>query len=530
MKLNEKIEKLRTDNGLSQQDLADKVFVSRQAVQKWEKGKSQPSIDVLKLLSKLFNVTVDYLITDDEPEVEEPIEEKEPEKFENISENTTENPDKKKKHTGVKVTLGILIPALVIGGGALAIKLVKDSKQKAYDETFGSYAFNQDFDIRTQIIPDVNNVVVQITPKHDVIDVIYRVTIYANLLLQYSDNKSYDSLKEGQAITFEYPYSKISSSLSSKNPESVSVTMSGKKQNKYNKSEETTNDYSGIGGYATYNTSASINKVIPYFKSSYDGLIYGAMDLKIVYKTSKSTLTVSAIDFEAAGPRYIRKGDTFQIPEKFNTKIEGDPGTGTIRYEFDHIESGKIYYGPKAGEGSINLERNEDLIKSSGIEEVSGGKYKLNFASMVDINELVGLKIFVMENETSSVVKAYETLGNFSNLNLKAYNTCSITTALSADVAKYASQGYPFKFKAYAHCPFEINYQCNVMCHDIVNGSEQNYRNHITLPGHPLPMPTTTSYSGKSIRGYYEDKELTKLVDFTSTAKEQYIHIYAKVK
>ena len=97
MKLNEKIEKLRTDNGLSQQDLADKVFVSRQAVQKWEKGKSQPSIDVLKLLSKLFNVTVDYLITDDEPEVEEPIEEKEPEKFENISENTTENLDKKKK-------------------------------------------------------------------------------------------------------------------------------------------------------------------------------------------------------------------------------------------------------------------------------------------------------------------------------------------------------------------------------------------------------------------------------------------------
>ena len=62
MKLNEKIIKLRAKNNLSQQDLADKVFVSRQAVQKWEKGKAVPSIDVLKQLSKLFNVTVDYLI------------------------------------------------------------------------------------------------------------------------------------------------------------------------------------------------------------------------------------------------------------------------------------------------------------------------------------------------------------------------------------------------------------------------------------------------------------------------------------
>ena len=54
--------KLRTENGLSQDDLAEKVFVTRQAVSRWENGETVPNTETLKLLSKLFNVTINTLL------------------------------------------------------------------------------------------------------------------------------------------------------------------------------------------------------------------------------------------------------------------------------------------------------------------------------------------------------------------------------------------------------------------------------------------------------------------------------------
>ena len=53
---------LRTKNGLSQDDLAEKVFVTRQAVSRWENGETVPNTDTLKLLSKLFNVSINTLL------------------------------------------------------------------------------------------------------------------------------------------------------------------------------------------------------------------------------------------------------------------------------------------------------------------------------------------------------------------------------------------------------------------------------------------------------------------------------------
>ena len=47
--------KLRIKKGLSQEELAEKVFVSRQAVSRWETGETIPNIDTLKLLSKLLD-------------------------------------------------------------------------------------------------------------------------------------------------------------------------------------------------------------------------------------------------------------------------------------------------------------------------------------------------------------------------------------------------------------------------------------------------------------------------------------------
>lgn len=54
--------KLRTDAGLSQEELADKLFVTRQAVSRWENGETVPNTETLKLLSKLFNVSINTLL------------------------------------------------------------------------------------------------------------------------------------------------------------------------------------------------------------------------------------------------------------------------------------------------------------------------------------------------------------------------------------------------------------------------------------------------------------------------------------
>lgn len=53
---------LRNKAGLSQDELAEKVFVTRQAVSRWENGETTPNTDTLKLLSKLFDVSINTLL------------------------------------------------------------------------------------------------------------------------------------------------------------------------------------------------------------------------------------------------------------------------------------------------------------------------------------------------------------------------------------------------------------------------------------------------------------------------------------
>ena len=56
------IYQLRTKKGLSQEELAEKVFVTRQAVSRWETGETTPNIDTLKLLSQMFDVSINTLL------------------------------------------------------------------------------------------------------------------------------------------------------------------------------------------------------------------------------------------------------------------------------------------------------------------------------------------------------------------------------------------------------------------------------------------------------------------------------------
>ena len=67
MEFNEKLQELRKSRGLTQEELAEALFVSRTAVSKWESGRGYPSIDSLKEISKYFSVSIDELLTGEKP-------------------------------------------------------------------------------------------------------------------------------------------------------------------------------------------------------------------------------------------------------------------------------------------------------------------------------------------------------------------------------------------------------------------------------------------------------------------------------
>ena len=56
------IYELRTKSGMSQDELADKIMVTRQAVSRWENGETIPNTETLKLLSKEFDVSINTLL------------------------------------------------------------------------------------------------------------------------------------------------------------------------------------------------------------------------------------------------------------------------------------------------------------------------------------------------------------------------------------------------------------------------------------------------------------------------------------
>lgn len=68
MTFQERLRQLRTARGWSQEALAEQLGLSRQAVQKWESGAARPDMDNLVTLSRLFRVSLDWLVTGQEPE------------------------------------------------------------------------------------------------------------------------------------------------------------------------------------------------------------------------------------------------------------------------------------------------------------------------------------------------------------------------------------------------------------------------------------------------------------------------------
>ena len=66
MEFNEKLQSLRKNKGLTQEELAEALYVSRTAISKWESGRGYPSIDSLKEIARYFSVTIDELLSSDE--------------------------------------------------------------------------------------------------------------------------------------------------------------------------------------------------------------------------------------------------------------------------------------------------------------------------------------------------------------------------------------------------------------------------------------------------------------------------------
>ena len=65
MEFNEKLQELRKQKGLTQEELAEVLYVSRTAISKWESGRGYPNIDSLKAISKFFSASLDDLLSSD---------------------------------------------------------------------------------------------------------------------------------------------------------------------------------------------------------------------------------------------------------------------------------------------------------------------------------------------------------------------------------------------------------------------------------------------------------------------------------
>lgn len=113
MEFNNKLYELRKQKGLSQEELAGRLNVSRQTVSKWEVGESAPDMDNLVSISELFGVSLDELVLDKTPEKEQPsVQVLRSELYSDIKEHVLTDDNKKKAKKGLKIAgiaLGVFL-------------------------------------------------------------------------------------------------------------------------------------------------------------------------------------------------------------------------------------------------------------------------------------------------------------------------------------------------------------------------------------------------------------------------------------
>lgn len=88
MELSQKLKELRKKQGLTQLELAERLFVSRQAISGWEAGTSRPSTDNIRCLSALYEVPIDYLLKEDSERKSDPDNETVPDELQHKNKKT----------------------------------------------------------------------------------------------------------------------------------------------------------------------------------------------------------------------------------------------------------------------------------------------------------------------------------------------------------------------------------------------------------------------------------------------------------
>ena len=140
MELGKQIRKYRNEKTLSQEALAEKVYVSRQTVSNWENDKSYPDVNSLVLLSEVFEVSLDQLIKGDVEMMKEQIDQTDQKKFERLSNIFTI------LFLAVLITpvplvhflsyAGLAIWIVILGAGSYAAMLVEREKKKFDMQTY----------------------------------------------------------------------------------------------------------------------------------------------------------------------------------------------------------------------------------------------------------------------------------------------------------------------------------------------------------------------------------------------------------
>ncbi len=114
MEFNNKLYELRKQKGFSQEELANRLNVSRQTVSKWEVGESSPDMEKLVAISELFDISLDELVLDKAVKKDEASEQTvKSDLYSDIKEHVLTEDNKKKAKKGLKIA-GIVLGALLL--------------------------------------------------------------------------------------------------------------------------------------------------------------------------------------------------------------------------------------------------------------------------------------------------------------------------------------------------------------------------------------------------------------------------------
>lgn len=138
------IAKCRKDKCLTQQDLADRLFITEKAISKWETGRCMPSVDILKELAEIFNITVDELLAG----------EINTQKHEEILMDTLKVSEKRRK----RILQGSMFLSIAI---AFCVSTIVFGRELPMVVTFGgitlSFIISGMITLLTKVLPEFNN-------------------------------------------------------------------------------------------------------------------------------------------------------------------------------------------------------------------------------------------------------------------------------------------------------------------------------------------------------------------------------------